>query len=172
MAYWSYTHHICSAKAGSGLQQNLLLAHHTHLCILSPWDPSKPADGDQKIILHYVPFTQCVKRQLSRRAFAQLCRAHLEYEPQKCPRNPGAFGFCKVNSGTWFEAALFRANQLAAAARGHAAKCAVAGLVWVSAGMGGWFKRASGEGTGVHIDWRVNLRVISSVGWQRSYNVI
>ena len=63
---------------------------------------------------------------------------YLEYEPQKCPRNPGARGFGRVNSGTWFEAAQLRANQLSAAVGGRGTKCAVAGLVWVSdASFGG-----------------------------------
>ena len=38
----------------------------------------------------------------------------------------------RVNSGSWFEAAQYRANQLAAATGGRGTKCAVAGLVWVS----------------------------------------
>ena len=33
-------------------------------------DLTRPEDGDQKIIFHYIPFTECVTRQLSRRAFA------------------------------------------------------------------------------------------------------
>lgn len=99
-------------------------------------DLTRPEDGDQKIIFHYIPFTECVRRQLSRRAFAG--HQYLEYEPQKCPRNPGARGFGRVNSGTWFEAAQLRANQLSAAVGGRGTKCAVAGLVWVSdASFGG-----------------------------------
>ena len=50
---------------------------------------------------------------------------------QKCTRNPDTSGYGRVNSGTWFEAAQLRANQLAAAG-GHVERCAVAGLVWVS----------------------------------------
>jgi hypothetical protein len=80
-------------------------------------DLTRPEDGDQKIIFHCIPFTECVRRQLSRRAFAG--HQYLEYEPQKCPRNPGARGFCRVNSGTWFEAAQLRANQLSAAVGGR-----------------------------------------------------
>ena len=99
-------------------------------------DLTRPEDGDQKIIFHYIPFTECVRRQLSRRAFAG--HQYLEYEPQRCPRNPGARGFGRVNSGSWFEAAQYRANQLAAATGGRGTKCAVAGLVWVSdASFGG-----------------------------------
>jgi hypothetical protein len=59
-------------------------------------DLIRPEDGDQKIIFHYILFTECVRRQLSRRAFAG--HQYLEYEPQKCPRNQGASGFCLVNS--------------------------------------------------------------------------
>ena len=33
-------------------------------------DITRPEDGDQKIIFHYIPFTECVCRQLSRRVFA------------------------------------------------------------------------------------------------------
>ena len=33
-------------------------------------DLTRPEDGDQKIIFHYIPFTECASRQLSRRAFA------------------------------------------------------------------------------------------------------
>ena len=36
-------------------------------------DFTRPEDGDQKIIGHYIPFTECVRRQLSRRAFAGHC---------------------------------------------------------------------------------------------------
>ena len=56
------------------------------------------------------------------------------HEPQECPRNPGARGFGRLNSGTWFEAAQLQANRLAAAAGGRAlaTKCAVAGLGRVS----------------------------------------
>ena len=93
-------------------------------------DLTRPEDGDQKIIFHYIPFTEVVRRQLSRRAFAG--HQYLEYEPQKCPRNPRARGFGRVNSGTWFEAAQYRANQLVAAAGVRETKYAVAGLVWVS----------------------------------------
>ena len=57
---------------------------------------------------------------------------YLEYEQQQCPRNPGARGFGRVKSGSWFEAVQYRANQLAAATVGRGTKCAVAGLVWVS----------------------------------------
>jgi hypothetical protein len=95
-------------------------------------DLTRPEDGDQKIIFHYIQFTECVCRQLSRRAFAgHQC---LEYEPQKRPRNSGASGFSRVNSRTWFdsEAAQLRADQLSAAVGGRGIKCAVAGLVWVS----------------------------------------
>ena len=53
-------------------------------------------------------------------------------------RNPRARGFGRVNSGTWFEAAQYRANQLVAAAGVRETKCAVAGLVWASdASFGG-----------------------------------
>jgi len=31
-------------------------------------DLTRPEDGDQKIIFHYIPFTERVRRQLSRRA--------------------------------------------------------------------------------------------------------
>jgi len=96
-------------------------------------DLTRPEDGDQRILFHYIPFTECVRRQLSRRAFAG--HQYFEYEPQKCPRNPGVRGFGRVNSGTWFEGAQLRANQLAG---GRGTKCAVAGLVWVSdASFGG-----------------------------------
>ena len=44
-------------------------------------DLTRPEDGDQKIIFHYILFTECVKHQLSRRAFAE--HQYLEYEPQK-----------------------------------------------------------------------------------------
>ena len=54
-------------------------------------DLTRSEDGDQKIIFHYIPFTEVVRRQLSRRAFAG--HQYLEYEPQKCQRNPGARGF-------------------------------------------------------------------------------
>jgi hypothetical protein len=56
---------------------------------------------------------------------------YLEYEQQRYPRNPGASGYGRVHSGTWFEAAQYRANQLAASAGGRGTKCAVAGPVWV-----------------------------------------
>jgi len=113
----------------------------------STTDLTRPEDGNQKIIFHYIPFTECVRRQLSRRAFAG--RQYFEYEPQKCPRNPDARGYGRVNSGTWFEAAQLRANQLAAAG-GHVEKCAVAGLVWVSdASFGG--KNTSWHG--VYCKW-------------------
>ena len=92
-------------------------------------DLTRPEDGDQKIIFHYIPFTECARHQLSRRSFAG--RQYFEYEPQECPRNPGARGYGRVNSGTWFEAAQLRANQLVAEG-GLGNKCAVAGLVWVS----------------------------------------
>ena len=95
----------------------------------------EPEDGNQQIIFHYIPFTECVRRQLSRRAFAG--HQYFEYEEKECPRNPGARGYGRVNSGTWFEAAQMWANRLAAEA-GHDSKCAVAGLVWVSdASFGG-----------------------------------
>ena len=68
--------------------------------------------------------------QLSRRALAG--HQYLQYEPQRCPRNPGARRFGRVNSGSWFEAAQYRANQLTAATGGRGTKCAAAGLVWVS----------------------------------------
>jgi len=98
-------------------------------------DLTRPEDGNQQIIFHYIPFTECVRHQLSRRAFAG--HQYFEYEEQECPRNPGARGYGRVNSGTWFEAAQMRANRLAAEA-GHDSKCAVAGLVWVSdASFGG-----------------------------------
>ena len=59
--------------------------------------------------------------------------------PNPGPRGiPGARGFGRVNSGSWFEAAQYRANQLVAATGGLGTKCAVAGLVWVSdASFGG-----------------------------------
>ena len=67
----------------------------------------------------------------------KLGQTRRRYEEQECPRNPGARGYGRVNSGTWFEAAQMRANRLAAEA-GHDSKCAVAGLVWVSdASFGG-----------------------------------
>ncbi len=112
----------------------------------------RPEDGDQKIIFHYILFTECVCRQLSRRAFAG--HQYLEYEPQKCPRNQGANGFCRVNSGTWFEAAQLRANQLSAAVGGprRGTKCAVAGLVWVSdASFGGYLRTRLGTAYTVRI---------------------
>ena len=110
-------------------------------------DLTRPEDGNQKIIFHYIPFTECVRRQLSRRAFAG--RQYFEYEPQKCPRNPDARGYGRVNSGTWFEAAQLLANSLAAAG-GHGGKCAVAGLVWVSdASFGG----VSTTWLGVYCTW-------------------
>jgi len=77
---------------------------------------------------------------------------------QKCPRNPDACGYGRVNSGTWFEAAQLRANQLAAAG-GHVEKCAVAGLVWVSdASFGG--KNTSWHG--VYCKWNLARCIFSA----------
>ena len=81
--------------------------------------------------LHYI--TQAEQQELALLGFIRSRpRTPNLHSPQWARWPRGARGFGRVNSGTWFQAAQYRANQLAAAAGGRGTKCAVAGLVWVS----------------------------------------
>jgi len=131
---WTFSKHVL-AHNGEKAGEDHLSRRTSHCWPHEAWGRG-PEDNIPRHPVTWFPFTECVRPQLSRRAFAG--HQYLEYEPQKCPRNPGARGFGRVNSGTWFEAAQLRANQLSAAAGGRGTKCAVAGLVWVSdASFGG-----------------------------------
>jgi hypothetical protein len=64
--------------------------------------------GMALLLLHDITLHPLHQMCLSRRAFAG--HQYLEYEQQRCPRNPGASVYGLVNSGTCFEAAQYRAN--------------------------------------------------------------
>ena len=82
--------------------------------------------------IHYIPFTECVKHQLSRQVFTGY--QYLKYEPQKCPRTPGASGFGGVNSETWFEGSSVAGQQT-----GCCCWRAWHQVCWGRAGLGQWF---------------------------------
>ena len=91
-------------------------------------DLTRNNDG-KKLILHYIPYVEAVKRILRNR----MLDGHIftKYEVEMSPRNPANRGMGRANSGTWFQGAQIRAQRLVLEA-GKGCDVRVAGLLTAS----------------------------------------
>ena len=91
-------------------------------------DLTRNNDG-KKLILHYIPYVEAVKRILRTR----MLDGHIytRYEVEMSPRNPANRGMGRANSGTWFQGAQIRAQRLVLEA-GKGCDVRVAGLLTAS----------------------------------------
>ncbi len=72
---------------------------------------TRQRDGKQ-LVLHYIPYTEAVRRLLRNEAFAG--KMYHNFEVQWSARRNGVRAIGRSNSGTLFEGAQIRANRLAA----------------------------------------------------------
>jgi hypothetical protein len=65
-------------------------------------DLTRIKDGE-KLVLHYIPYVEIVKRILRNKMLAG--HIYTKYEVEMSPRNPANRGMGRANSGTWFQGA-------------------------------------------------------------------
>ena len=92
-------------------------------------DLTRTRDGDQKLILHFVPFKELARRLLCRR-LANGKQYH-GFEVQLSTVHPGRRVFGRSNSGAWYETSQALADHMMRE-KGVQGKCRVAGLLMCS----------------------------------------